>query len=254
MNDYNILLNNLEKLKLDKIRDYYPNYVDTATKNKKTLTEALLELTNKEIEYRDERTSQIQVTVSAFPYKKELSDFDFDYQPSVNKQEIMELNNLGFLEKHDNILFVGPSGVGKTHLATALGITAAKKRYSVYFISCHDLITQLNKAHFENKLEQRLKHFCRYELLIIDEIGYLPVDKQGANLFFQLITKRYEKHSTIITTNQTFNKWGEVFSDNTLANAILDRLLHHSTVINIKGNSYRIKDKLEHLTENEYEN
>lgn len=253
MNDYNKLLNNLELLKLDKIKDYYPGFVDIATKKNKTLTESLLELTNKEIEYRDERASQIQVTVSAFPYKKEISDFDFDYQPSINKQQILELNNLGFLSRHENILFVGPSGVGKTHLATSIGITAAKKRYSVYFISCHDLITQLNKAHYENKLDSRIKHFCRYELLIIDEIGYLPVDKQGANLFFQLITKRYEKHSTIITTNQTFNKWGDVFSDNILANAILDRLLHHSTVINIKGTSYRIKDKLEHLDDNEYQ-
>ncbi len=253
MNAYNELLNNLELLKLDKIKDIYPSYIDIAVKDNKSLTELLLELTKKEIEYRDERASQIQVTVSAFPYKKEISDFDFDYQPSINKQEILELNTLGFLERHENILFVGPSGVGKTHLATSIGITAAKKRYSVYFISCHDLITQLNKAHYENKLESRIKHFCRYELLIIDEIGYLPVDKQGANLFFQLIAKRYEKHSTIITTNQTFNKWGEVFSDNVLANAILDRLLHHSCVINIRGNSYRIKDKLEHLNENEYE-
>ena len=246
MNDYNKLLNNLEILKLDKIKECYPNYVDTAVKKNKTLTESLLELTNKEIKYRDERASEIQITVSAFPFKKEIEDFDFDYQPSINKQQILELNNLGFLSKHENILFVGPSGVGKTHLATSLGITAAKKRYSVYFISCHDLITQLNKAHFENKLDARIKHFCRYELLIIDEIGYLPVDKQGANLFFQLIAKRYEKHSTIVTTNQTFNKWGEVFSDNVLANAILDRLLHHSIIINIKGTSYRIKDKLEH--------
>ena len=246
MNDYNKLLNNLEILKLDKIKECYPNYVDTAVKKNKTLTESLLELTNKEIKYRDERASEIQITVSAFPFKKGIEDFDFDYQPSINKQQILELNNLGFLSKHENILFVGPSGVGKTHLATSLGITAAKKRYSVYFISCHDLITQLNKAHFENKLDARIKHFCRYELLIIDEIGYLPVDKQGANLFFQLIAKRYEKHSTIVTTNQTFNKWGEVFSDNVLANAILDRLLHHSTIINIKGTSYRIKDKLEH--------
>ena len=254
MNNYNQLLNNFETLKLEKRKEYYPKYVDFATKNNKTLTEALLDLTKKEIEYRDERASQIQITVSAFPFKKELEDFDFDYQPSINKQEIMELNNLGFLERHENILFVGPSGVGKTHLATSIGITAAKKRYSVYFISCHDLITQLNKAHFENKLEARIKHFCRYELLIIDEIGYLPVDKQGANLFFQLIAKRYEKHSTIITTNQTFNKWGEVFSDTVLANAILDRLLHHSTVINIKGTSYRIKDKLEHLEDVKIQN
>ena len=249
MNNYNKLLNNLEVLKLDKIKGYYPSYIESISKDK-SLTDMLFELTNKEIEYRDERASQIQITVSAFPYKKEIEDFDFDYQPSINKQEILELNTLGFLERHENILFLGPSGVGKTHLATAIGITAAKKRYSVYFISCHELITQLNKAQHENKLDQRIKHFCRYELLIIDEIGYLPVDKQGANLFFQLITRRYEKHSTIITTNMTFNKWGEVFNDNTLANAILDRLLHHSTIINIKGGSYRLKDKLPLLEDN----
>lgn len=246
MSNYTKLLNNLEELKLDKIKDYYPSYIENVSKDL-SITDILYELTNKEIEYRFERASQIQITVSAFPYKKEIEDFEFDYQPSINKQEILELNTLGFLERHENILFLGPSGVGKTHLATAIGITAAKKRYSVYFISCHDLITQLNKAHFENKLEQRIKHFCRYELLIIDEIGYLPVDKQGANLFFQLIAKRYEKHSTIITTNMTFNRWGDVFDDNIIANAILDRLLHHSTIINITGNSYRIKDKIEQL-------
>lgn len=243
MSNYNKLLNNFDKLKLDKIKELYPYYIEKISKEDFTLTDALYELTEKEIEYRDERASQIQITVSAFPYKKEIEDFDFDYQPSINKNEILELNTMGFLDRKENILFVGPSGVGKTHLAVALGITAAKKRYSVYFISCHDLITQLNKAHFENKLDQRIKHFSKYQLLIIDEIGYLPVDKQGANLFFQLIAKRYENHSTIITTNMNFNKWGEVFSDNILANAILDRLLHHSSVININGNSYRIKDK-----------
>jgi len=250
MNEYNKLLNNIEILKLEKIRSYLPNYIEEITNKKIPFQTALLELTNKEIEYRNERASRIQVTVSAFPYEKEILDFDFDYQPSINKEEIEDLNTLRFLEKHENVLFVGSSGVGKTHLAIALGITAAKKRYSVYFISCHDLITQLNKAHFENKLDTRIKHFCRYELLIIDEIGYLPVDKQGANLLFQLIAKRYEKHSTIITTNMVFSKWGEVFSDNTLANAILDRLLHHSHIINITGNSYRIKGKIEQLDDN----
>ena len=139
--------------------------------------------------------------------------------------------------------------MGKTHLATAIGIAAAKKRYLTYFISCHDLIMQLTKAHNENRLEQRLKHFCKQQVLIIDEIGYLPVDKNGANLLFQLIAKRYEKSSTIITTNQPFSKWGEIFSDNTLANAILDRLLHHSHVIKITGQSYRIKGKLDEIEE-----
>jgi len=151
---------------------------------------------------------------------------------------------LRFIEENKNVLFVGPSGVGKTHLACALGIEAAKKRYSVYFISCHNLITKLNKAQSENKLEQQMKHYASYRLLIIDEIGYLPVDKQGANLFFQLVARRYEKKSTIITTNQYFSKWSEVFNDSIIANAILDRLIHHSEIINITGKSYRIQDKI----------
>ena len=155
---------------------------------------------------------------------------------------MLDLATVKFIEEKKNILFLGPSGVGKTHLATSIGIEAAKKRISTYFISCHDLITKLNIAHQENRLKDVLKTFNKYKLLIIDEIGYLPVDKNGVNLLFQLITKRYEKSSTIITTNQQFSKWGEVFSDNVLANAILDRLLHHSYVFNITGDSYRIKD------------
>jgi len=140
---------------------------------------------------------------------------------------------------------------GKTHIATAIGIEAAKKRVSTYFISCHDLITKLAIAHQENRLKDALKTFNKYKLLIIDEIGYLPVDKSGVNLLFQLITKRYEKSSTIITTNQQFSKWGEVFSDNMLANAILDRLLHHSQVFNITGDSYRLKDILNKMENSE---
>lgn len=247
MNEYNKLLRNLETLQMDKIREFYPKYIEMTTNKEKTLTEALYELTEKEIEYRDERASQIQIQVSAFPFKKTIDDYDFDFQPSINKRTIEELNTLGFLERHENVLFVGSSGVGKTHLAISLGITAAKTRKSVYFITCHDLITQLNKAFFENKLDSKIKHFCKYELLIIDEIGYLPIEKQGSNLFFQLIAKRYEKHSTIITTNINFNKWGDIFSDNVIANAILDRLLHHSTVIPIQGTSYRIKDKMQEI-------
>ena len=173
-----------------------------------------------------------------------LDEFDFDFQPSINKKEVLDLATLRFIEEKKNVLLIGSSGVGKTHIATAIGIEAAKKRVSTYFISCHDLITKLNIAHQENRLKDALKTFNKYKLLIIDEIGYLPVDKNGANLLFQLIAKRYEKSSTIITTNQQFSKWGEIFSDNILANAILDRLLHHSYVFNITGDSYRLKDIL----------
>lgn len=245
MSNYNKLLNNLETLKMDKMRNYLPNYLETIASQDISFVDAMLELTEKEIEFKNERASKVQVTVSAFPFEKELKDFDFDYQPSINKKQIYDLATLRFLENKENILFYGNSGVGKTHLAVSLGIEAARKRYITYFISCHDLITQLNKAHSENRLEVKLKHYAKYRLLIIDEIGYLPIDKQGANLLFQLIARRYEKNSTIITTNQMFSKWGEVFSDPIIANALLDRLIHHSHIIKIKGPSYRIKDKID---------
>lgn len=146
------------------------------------------------------------------------------------------------MELSENIVFLGTSGVGKTHLATAIGIASAKKRYSTYFIKCHDLLQQLKRAQIENRLEAKLKYINRYRLLIIDELGYLPIDKNDSNLFFQLIDMRYEKKSTIITTNINFNEWDSIFYDAVVANAILDRVLHHSNVISITGQSYRIKD------------
>lgn len=245
MSNYTNLLNNLEALKLEKFRSFLPNYLEEITKREIPFTDALLELTKKELDFRNERASKIQISVSAFPFEKTLEDFDFDFQPSINKVQLLDFQSLRFLDNKENILFFGSSGVGKTHLAVAIGIAAAKKRNLTYFISCHDLIMQLNKAHAENRLEAKLKHFAKYKLLIIDEIGYLPIDKQGANLLFQFINKRYEKNSTIITINQPFSKWGEVFSDITLANAILDRLIHHSSIIKITGPSYRLKDKID---------
>ncbi|MBU5488149.1 IS21-like element helper ATPase IstB [Clostridium sp. MSJ-8] len=242
---YAKLLNNLETLKLEKMYSYIPAYLDTVVKDNISVLDALIHLTDKEIEYKNEMASKIQITVAGFPFVKKVEDFNFDFQPSVNKAEIKDLCTLRFIENKENILFYGTPGVGKTHLATAIGVEAASKRYLTYFISCHDLIQNLRKAYNENRLEARLKHYNKYKLLIIDEIGYLPIDKLGANLFFQLITKRYEHNSTIITTNQPFSKWGDVFSDMTLANAILDRLLHHSHIIKIVGPSYRTKDVYE---------
>ncbi len=144
-------------------------------------------------------------------------------------------------------VFLGPPGVGKTHLASALGLVAARHRFSTYYINCHQLIEQLKKAHFENRLPDKLKVLAKYRMLIIDEIGYLPMDIQGANLFFQLIARRYEKTSTVFTSNKTFSQWNEVFADVTIASAILDRVLHHCTVINIKGESYRLKERKEFM-------
>lgn len=250
---YAKLLNNLEVLKLEKMYSYVPAYLDTVIKDDISVLDALIHLTDKEIEYKNEMASKIQITVAGFPFVKKVEDFNFDFQPSVNKAQINDLCTLRFIENKENILFYGTPGVGKTHLATAIGVEAASKRYLTYFISCHDLIQNLRKAYNENRLEARLKHYNKYKLLIIDEIGYLPIDKLGANLFFQLITKRYEHNSTIITTNQPFSKWGDVFSDVTLANAILDRLLHHSHIIKIVGPSYRTKDVYE-LIKQEHNN
>ena len=186
MINYNKLMNNLEILKLDKMVNFLPFYLESIKEQDISIVDILYKLTEGKIMYRDERASKIQVSVAGFPFEKEIKDFDFSYQPGVNKQQLLELESLRFMENKENILFIGSSGVGKTNLAISIGIAAAQKRYLTYFISCHDLIMQLKKAHNENRLEQRLKQFCKYRLLIIDEIGYLPVDRDGANLFFSI--------------------------------------------------------------------
>ena len=235
------LKKNLEYLKLNQMDLHLDEVIDLITSSPLSFTEGLCKLTNYEIDFKEANMIRSMVKVGAFPHQKGISDFDFEFQPSVNPEEIKDFATLRFLENAENIVFLGPSGVGKTHLATAIGVTAAKKRNSTYFIKCHDLIMQLKKAKLENRLEARLKHFFKYKLLIIDELGYLPIEKDDAKLFFQLIDKRYEKRSTIITTNINFNSWDDVFFDPVIANAILDRVLHHAHVVNITGKSYRLK-------------
>ena len=227
---YQRLKDNLEYLKLKKASESLDEVIDFITANELSFTEGLLRLTDVEMDHRKTNLIKAMVKVGAFPFIKEVKDFDFDFQPSINKAQILEFESLGFIDKKENIVFLGPSGVGKTHLATAIGIAAAKKRNSTYFIKCHDLIMQLKKA--------------KLELLIIDELGYLPIDKEDSKLFFQLIDRRYEKKSTIITTNINFGEWDDIFGDPIIANAILDRILHHAKVISISGKSYRLKDHL----------
>lgn len=243
MPSYQKLINGLSDLGIQKMQEHLDSYIELVNKGEMSFTTALEELVEIEKKNNQIRRENANVHTANFPFIKTMEDFDFSFQPGINKKELLELNTLSFLDKKENILFVGSSGVGKTHLATAIGISCAKARNITYFITFENLMHQLKAAHHENRLENRLKFFAKYKVLIVDEIGYMPIDLDSANLFFQLIARRYEKNSTIITTNTPFSKWGEIFGSVTLANAVLDRLLHHSEVISIKGPSYRLKDK-----------
>lgn len=242
--NYQQLIQNLDYLKLKQMSLHLNEVLDFSVNHQLSLVDTPVKLTNYEIDVREQNMIQSMVKVAAFPHLKEIKDFDFSFQPSINQKQILDFLTLRFIEANENIVFLGPSGVGKTHLATSIGIEAAKKRTSTYFIKCHDLIQNLKKARLENRLESRLKHYTKYKLLIIDEIGYLPIDAEDAKLFFQLIDMRYEKRSTILTTNVNFKAWDEIFQEPKLANAILDRILHHATVVSIIGDSYRLKDHL----------
>ena len=250
MSKYVELNNNLETLKLSRIIDLLPNVLNDANTKNMSFVDILYDLTTEEIKFRDDRAKRINITVSSFPYLKTINDFDFSYQPSINKQQILDLGTLRFMEAKENVIFMGSPGTGKTHLAVSLGIEAAGQRISTYYINFATLMEKFKTAAKENRVEQVVKHYLKYTLLIIDEIGYLPVDKNASYGFFQLIAARYEKRSTILTTNQSFSKWGDVFGDNVIANAIIDRLVHHCQIVKITGMSYRIKGKTIYEEEN----
>ncbi|WP_073997496.1 IS21-like element helper ATPase IstB [Anaerococcus urinomassiliensis] len=237
--NYLRLKENLEYLKL---KQFILHIDDQIADRNTSLVESLLKLTDYEVDTKRINAANQMVKTAAFPSLKDISTFDFSFQPSINERQIKDLCQLGFLENNENIVFLGSSGVGKTHLSISIGIEAARQRYSTYFIKCANLLENLKKAQDENRLEARLKHYASYKLLIIDELGYLPISEGDERLLFQLIDRRYEKKSTIVSTNINFSDWESIFYDTRIANAILDRILHHCTVIQIVGDSYRLKD------------
>ncbi|AKB26294.1 Mobile element protein [Methanosarcina sp. MTP4] len=240
---YERLHNNLQCLKLDTIEEILDNYLELAAKDSKTTMEVLDHLLEQERKHRDAAAINRRMKSAVFPVKKTLEEFDFEFQPSVDKTVIKDLSTLRFVHNTENIVLLGPPGVGKSHLAVALGMEAVKAGFSVYFVNAGNLIERLKKANREGVFEKKMRDFTKYKLLIIDEMGYLPFDEEGAHCLFQLISKRYEKSSTIFTSNKSYGEWGEIFQDHVIAAAVLDRILHHCTTINIKGESYRLKER-----------
>lgn len=197
-------------------------------------------MTDKEIEFQNHQELIRRIKRARFPIVKRLSEFNYDFQPSINRQEIQEFTTMSFLNNHENIVFLGSPGVGKTHLAIGLGVKACEQGIRTLFINCHELLLRLTTAKSKGHLERVLRRYERYDLLIIDELGYLPIEADDANLLFQLINGRYERHSTIITTNVPLSSWGAVLHNPSAAEAILDRLVYRSHVVKIKGKSYRL--------------
>jgi DNA replication protein DnaC len=229
-------------LSLPLIKEIYLNEAEDAAKSKISYQQFLYNLLKQQANFRIDNSVRSKIKKAKFPFIKTIEEYDFSFQPEVDEKLIKELSELNFMEEAKNIIFVGPPGVGKTHLAVGLGIKAAKKRKRVLFFNAEELITELIRAEVSNRIAEYIESLSRIDLLIIDELGYLEVNKASSSLFFKLISRRYEKKSTIITTNKPFEEWGEIFGDEVVATAILDRLLHHSYPFLIKGKSYRMKE------------
>jgi DNA replication protein DnaC len=239
----------LKRLSLHTMAAILETEVEKASRSQVSYTGFLARLVDEEVANKTDRSINARIAKARFPAIKTLESFDFSFQPSLPAAQIKELAELSFIESAHNILFVGPAGTGKSHLSIALGIKACGQRRRVLFTSAMGLLDQLVAAAVSHTLGGTLEMLGRLDLLIVDELGYMPIDTQRSNLFFQMVSRRYEKGSIVLTTNKPFDRWGEMFGDDVIASAILDRLLHHCHIIPTSGLSYRIKDKLENLKE-----
>lgn len=230
-------------LRLTRVSQLLPSLLEQAAQQELSYSDFLAGVLAAEVEAKREKHHTMRIQMARFPFQKTLEVFDWKAQPSIDPKVIKELATMRFVAHGANALLLGPPGVGKTHLSVALGLEACRLGLRVMFTTAAALITTLGKALYENRLEEKLKLLTQPKLLIIDEIGYIPIDRQGANLFFQLVSRRYERGAILLTSNQSLGSWGEVFGDTVIASAILDRLLHHATTINIKGDSYRLREK-----------
>ena len=240
---YDRVLGQCERLKLAHLADRLDGLAEEATKQGWTYVEFLDRLLATEIDARSARDIAMKTKLAHFPATKTLEDFDFAFQPSINERQIRELATLRFVAQGENLLLLGLPGVGKTHLAIALGMLAISQGIGVYFLTVADRLALLERDAKEDRLAHRLQALARPKLVILDEMGYFPLDRLAAQFLFQLVSRRYGKTSLIITSNKSYGDWGDIFADQVLASAILDRLLHHSTTVNIRGQSYRLREK-----------
>jgi DNA replication protein DnaC len=240
---YERVQGSLTRLNLTRIADHLNPLAEEATRKSWTYLEFLDQLLEAELSARYTREVAMKTKLARFPFVKTLDEFDFAFQPSVNERQIRELATMRFVANGENVLLLGPPGVGKTHLAIALGVAAIAQSISVYFLTVADLLDLLQRDAQEERLSQRLQTLGKPKLLILDEMGYFPLDRIAAQFLFQLVSRRSRKASIVLTSNKSYGEWGDIFSDSVLAAAILDRLLHHSTTVNIRGHSYRLRDK-----------
>src|SRR5271166_2496304 len=238
------LLADLAELKLRRIAEVYQEVLDEAARKQSSMLDVLVTLVGEEIAARRQGALQRRIDRARLPPRKTLQEYKFDFPKRVPKQAILRLFDCDFVAQHGCAVFIGATGLGKTHLLTALGYTACEKTISVRFVRVVDMINTLTTAQIRGTLEKSLREFTNPQLLLLDELGYLPIDKRGADLLFQVVAARYECGSIVVSTNRAFRDWGTIFDvDNTLATAMIDRLMHHGEGIIIRGDSYRMKDK-----------